>query len=125
MNPVNKILLGVGAGIVLVVAFVTMWLTLANAHLKVQLAEARADMGTCESANDDFRQKTEMQNRIIGEWKNQDQARQKQMEILKHAAQKKSANLDQNATKLSYAKPSGDDCKAVEALMNQFLADHL
>lgn len=113
MNPLNKILWGVGAGIVLFITIIIIWLSLAKAHLEVQLAHAEASNTSCQLANDEFRQTTEQQNHAI--------------ELLRHpkvaqpVATKKTGHDDYREW-LQRQKPSGDACQAASALIDQAVA---
>lgn len=122
MNPVSKILLGIGAVVALAVAIIIVWLSLANAHLRAELAETRVNVTACEIANDDFRQKTEKQNQTITQMKTDGAERERAGRIAVQNARKSAAGFQSDAGRIAKQKSSGDDCKAAAALLNDYIA---
>jgi hypothetical protein len=122
MSLINKLFLGIGAAIVLIVAIVVVWLCLANAHLEAKLAEATANKIACQLANDDFRQKTEQQNQAIAALQKQGADQQAAAAIASREAEKRAAVFQNDAARLAQQKNSGDDCMAAAALLDQYVA---
>ncbi|MDR3450728.1 MAG: hypothetical protein P4M15_13465 [Alphaproteobacteria bacterium] len=121
MDPINKILLGVGAAIVAVIAFAFLWLAIANAHLKAQLAGAQANMTACHIANDDFAATALRQNQAIGALKTRADAQMKQARIEEAAAQKIMRKYYLAAEKIGAAQPHGDACRAAGDLIDTYI----
>lgn len=117
MNPINKILLGAGAGAVLAIAGVIMWLSLANAHLRVELAEAQKSISTYEVVNDEFRQKTELQNRAVEMLKSENLAQKR----LAASSKQQAKIFRAKAAKILVSKPGGDDCTAASELFDRYI----
>jgi len=122
MNPLNKILLGIGGAITLIIAIVIIWLCFANAHLRVQLAEAQANDTACQITNDDFRRKAEQQNQAIALLKTAGTAEARRAEEAVKAAEKKAAAFQADADRLKRQKSSGNDCKAAADLVDRYRA---
>jgi hypothetical protein len=121
MNLLDRILLGIGAGLALVIAIVIIWLSFANAHLRAELAEAHAADTACQMANDDFRSKTEQQNQAIALLNTESAARERRAAEAEQAAQKTVERYQSDAAKLAKLKSSGDDCKAAAALLDRYI----
>ena len=121
MNPLNKILLGIGAAIALIIAIVIIWLCFINAHLRVQLAEAQANDTACQITNDDFRRKAEQQDQAIASLKTISAAAAHRADEAVKAAEKKAAAFQADADRLKRQKSSGDDCKAAADLLDHYV----
>ncbi|MDR3425306.1 MAG: hypothetical protein P4M13_09610 [Alphaproteobacteria bacterium] len=121
MNPVNKILLGVGAVVALALTVVFVWLSLTNAHLKTALAEANASGTACHLANDDFVAKIAQQNKAVEQLKAESALREKRAEAAAEAAQEVARTYFVAADTLRKAKPRGDRCKAADAVLNAYI----
>ncbi len=121
MNPVNKILLGIGAVVALVIAGVIIWLTLANAHLKTQLAQSQGEATACHMANAEFAAKAAEQNRAVAALAAESAAREKNAKDAAQTAQKTAQGFLADANRLSAKQSSGDDCKAADGLFNGYL----
>lgn len=122
MNPLTKILPGLGAAVALVIVVVIIWLMLANAHLRAALAEAQAHDTACHLANDEFAQKTAAQNQAVEELHKESAANEVRARVALAAAQKSVAAFRKNAALLSQQKASGDDCKAASDLLDHYIA---
>ena len=121
MNLLNKILLGAGffAAAAIVGAFV--WLSLANAHLKIQLAEAVANGTACQFANNDFVARVAEQNRAVVVLQAKSAAREKSAQEEMHAAQKTAQGYLVAAEKIRKMKVRGDKCRAAEDIVNAYI----
>jgi hypothetical protein len=122
MNLLDKIFLGVGAGIALTVAIAIVWLSLANAHLRVSLAEAQENAAACQLANDDFREQAGKQDRAMAVLKAEDEARTRRVQQAEQTAQKSAAKDRADTDRLERQKSSGDDCKSAAALLDRYIA---
>lgn len=123
MNPLNKILLGLGAGVALIIAAVIVWLSLANAHLQAALAEAHANNTACQMANDEFRLKAQQQNKAIEALKAEADERTARAAKAVREAQKTAAFYQADAARLARQKASGEDCQAAAALFDRYNAE--
>jgi len=123
MNPVNKILLGVGAALAALIAVAFMWLSLANAHLKTALAQAQANGTACHLANDAFTATVARQNKAVEQMKDENAVREKRAQAAAYEAQKAVRAYSLAAEKLRKIKPRGDACRSTEAIMNLYLKD--
>lgn len=121
MTPINKILFGIGAAIVLIIAVTIIWLSLANAHLKTQLAQAQANGTACHLANDEFSATVAKQNKAVERLRSNGVALEKQAKASALAARKTADAYLASADKLRKLKPRGDACKAVENLFDRYL----
>lgn len=121
MNPLDKILLGIGAALALAVTVGIVTLVLINAHLRVELAEAQANDSACKVANDDFRQKTEQQDQAIADLRTAGEAHARQAEASLQAAEKTAATYQSDAARLAKQTASGDDCKAAARLFDAYV----
>lgn len=115
MNLLDNILLGIA----LAAALTILWLGLANAHLRADLAEARGGMTACQMANDEFRQKTEQQNRTVLALQSQTEALRHKAASAAQALEKTAAGYEDAAQKLAREKAEGDDCRATSALIDR------
>ncbi len=110
MSVINKIALG-GATIVVLAFF---WLYLANAHLKADLADARADNAACRMANGAFAASVKKQNDAV--------------ERLKAARIKRADGEAQKffdaAEKIRNMKTEGDACRIANELFNAYLSQN-
>ena len=123
MNPLNKILLGVGAAFALVIIVAFVWLSLANAHLKTQLAQMQANDTACHMANDDFAVKQALQNKAVRRLQAASIARERRAQAAAYQAQKTLRAAYLAAEQLRVRKlPQGDDCKIAAGLLDQFIA---
>jgi sensor histidine kinase regulating citrate/malate metabolism len=121
MNPFNKIFLGMGALIALAVAVVFIWLSLANAHLKVDLAQEQENDTACRLANDQFVTQVAQQNKAVERLKTESIAREKHAQALAEQAQKNARASFLVAEKLRKTKEHGDACRSSETIFNQYL----
>jgi hypothetical protein len=121
MNPINKILSGVGAAIILIIAVTFIWLSLANAHLKTMLAEAQANGTACHIANDDFAAKIAQQNKAVEQLKADSAVREKRAIAAADAVQKRARKYFIAADRLRKARPKGNDCQAADAVLNAYI----
>jgi len=122
MTPLNKILLGIGAGMVVIVAIIIVWLCLANAHLRVALAETQEQATACHLANEAFGRQAQEQNQAISLLKQETEARARNSAAAVRAAQKRAAVFEADAARLQRQKNVGEDCHAAAALMDQAMA---
>ena len=123
MNPINKIMYGIGAAIVLILVIVFVWLTLTNAHLRTQLAEAQANGAACHLVNDDFALKQAQQNRAIETMRQEAQAHVKQVQAAALEAQKQAHLYLRAAEKLRRKPSAGDACKDADALLSTYVKE--
>jgi hypothetical protein len=121
MNLVNKILLGVGAALALVIVITFIWLSLANAHLKAQLAETQANSTACHLANGEFIAKVAQQNKAVEQLRIAGAAQTKRAQEAVIFAQKIARIYLRAAEKLRKAKPHGDACQATDTIINTYL----
>jgi hypothetical protein len=121
MTPVNKIFLGIGAALVLIGTLTIIWLSLANAHLKTKLAQAQSDATACHMANDEFAAHVLRQNAAVQALRDDAAAHEKHAQLLSAEAKKTAQRYALAADKLRKAAPSGDACRAADALFNQYL----
>jgi hypothetical protein len=121
MTPLNKVFLGIGAALVAIVAITIVWLSLANAHLKTQLAQAQANATACHIANDEFAARALRQNAAVQALRDDAAAREKQAQSLSAEAEKTARRFALAADKLKKATPQGDACRAADALFNQYV----
>ena len=122
MNPLDKIFIGLGAGILLLITIVIIWLNIANAHLRAELAVANANGTTCHLANDEFQQKVEQQNQAIAVLQNDSALRARHAAEAEQAAAKMAALYQKDAARLTRQKSSGNACAATAALLNSYIA---
>ena len=120
MNPVNKILLGIGAAVVFVIVVAFICLSLANAHLKTQLAEALANGTACHLVNDDFAVRAAEQNRAVAALQTESAAREKKAKAAVSAAQKAADGYLRAAEKIRATKKTGDACVAAMRALNDY-----
>jgi hypothetical protein len=123
MTLTNKILLGLftGVGLVIIVAF--FWLSLANAHLKTQLAHEQAKNAAYVLANDAFSSQVEAQNKALEALKADGALREKRAQEAADAAQEKARIFFIAAENLRKMKARGDACKAADALFTAYLGE--
>jgi hypothetical protein len=120
MDIINKVLLGAGTAAV----FALFWLSLANAHLKTQLAEARTDVFAYRMANDDFAATLERQNKAVAQLKADSARREKRAQEAADAAQEKARLFFIAADKLRKTMVHGDACTAANSLLDAYLGDN-
>ena len=119
MTPIHKI---IGMAVLLFGVVVGVaGLLLANAHLKTQLAEAQRDYAACHIANDQFATDVSRQNKLIAQWKNENNAREKAAILAQATAQKQTQVFQLRIKKLSATKISGDDCQSANQIINAYL----
>ncbi|MGB9154220.1 MAG: hypothetical protein WCD70_14160 [Alphaproteobacteria bacterium] len=123
MNPANKILLGLGAVIALILAVIFIWLSIANAHLKTQLAQAQANNTACHLANDEFVTQVARQNKAVETLKTAGVAREKHVQEAAYETQKTVRVYFLAAEKLRRTKMRGDACHAAENIFNAYLGN--
>lgn len=121
MNPLNKIFLGMGAAIALAVSIAIVWLMLANAHLKTQLAQAQAGEIVCHMANDEFTTSVATQNKAIDALRADAAAREAKAALDMKAADKTAQGFLNSAASLSRRKPMADACKTADDIANAYL----
>jgi hypothetical protein len=121
MSPVNKILLGAVAAVALAIVVAFVWLSLANAHLKTQLAEERTRGTACLMANDAFTARIAEQNKAVELMKTASAAREKKAHEAANEAQEKARLFFVAADKLRKMKMDGGGCKAADAILNAYL----
>ena len=122
MNPLNKILLGLGGSVTLVIAVVIVWLCIANAHLRVELADLRRTTMACEMTNDEFRQTTVQQNHAIQTLQAASEAQHANAIIAEKNAQRAVVMLRNHIKDLQNQKSSTNDCTSANALLNHYIA---
>ncbi len=121
MNPLNKILLGIGAFVALVIIVAFVWLSLANAHLKTQLAQSQSLGTACIIANRDFASKTTQQNKAVVALQKAGLAREKKAQRAAFEAQRTVRAYTLAADKLRKLKITGDQCVAAQNLFQDYL----
>jgi hypothetical protein len=121
MNPVNKILFGLGAAVVLIITVAFVWLSLANAYLKTELAESQANDTACHLANDEFAAKAAAQNRAVAQLRDESLAHEKRAQEAVREAQKSAQVFLKAADKLRKTNMHGDACKTSEALLDDYI----
>jgi hypothetical protein len=122
MNLIDKILFGAGAIVALVIAVIIVWLCLANAHLRADLAEARVNTTACRLANGDFRQQALRQDAAIAALRLEGAARAKRAAAASAVAEKTAAGFQADASRLAGQKAGGEDCRAATALLDHYIA---
>ena len=122
MNPVNKILLGIGAAAGLIIAVVIVWLSLANAHLKTELAQTEANNTACHLANDEFVTQVAIQNKAVDLLKTQSLAREKRAQAAARQTEKEAHSYFLLAAEMAKNKKQGDACHAAQALFDRYWA---
>jgi len=113
MSVINKIALGGAALVVLTVG----WLFVANARLRAEVAEARANIIACRMANDDFSAVVAKQNKAVEQIKADSENR---IRRTKENAQKYLVA----AEKIKKTKMHGEACQAADALFNLYLEEN-
>ena len=121
MNPLNKILLGCGAAIALIIAIIIVWLSLANAHLKTQLAISESKNNVCAMANDDFRAAVERQNQALQQLSYDKEAQAARAAAAEQQAQNSIRIYQQDVARLKRRTSSGDDCKSASDLLDYYI----
>lgn len=122
MNPLDKIFIGIGAGILLIVTVVIIWLSIANAHLRAELADANANGTACHIVNDEFQQKADQQNQAITILQNDSALRARRAAEAEQAAAKTAALYQKDVARLTRKKSSGDQCAATADLLKRYIA---
>ena len=121
MNPLNKILLGAGVAVVVTIIATFVWLSLANAHLRAQLAEAVANGTACHFANNDFAARITEQNRAVATLQSESSAREKSAQVAMRAAEKTAQGYLLAAVKIRKTTVRGDNCRAAEDIVNAYI----
>lgn len=119
MNPVNKILLGLGAAVALIIGAVFVWLFLANAHLQAKLAQAEAGSTACYLANQEFAVQVARQNEAVEVLKAE---RLKRAQAASYEAQKTMRAHFLAAEELRKVKSRGGTCEAAENILNNYVS---
>jgi hypothetical protein len=123
MNPLSKILWGVGLAVAFVVLVAFVYLVVVNAHLKTQLAQAQANDTACRLANDDFVAEVARQNEIVGALRSETLAREKQAQTAEAQAHKQAHIYWKAAAKVLSHKAGQNICASSENMMNDYLKD--
>ena len=97
------------------------WLMISRANLKGDLATVQAGFDVCQSANDDWKNKTDEANAAISKMQREAEARQKAAKIAQNQAASASKPLEAHADTLIASKPSGEVCAASHNLISDFL----
>ncbi|MDD3029985.1 MAG: hypothetical protein PHS57_06880 [Alphaproteobacteria bacterium] len=125
MTTMHKILVGVlgAAAFVVVVSF--FCLSLANARLRVQVADLQGRAEVCLSANEAFARQAAQQNKAIAAMKTDAATRRERARQAAEAARKRARTFFEAAARLRTANPPGDACRAADALLTMYLEDAL
>ncbi|MDE1901536.1 MAG: hypothetical protein KGI37_07830 [Alphaproteobacteria bacterium] len=121
MNPITKIAVGIGAVLAIIIVGVFIWLFVANANLKAQLAQSQSDATACHMANQDFADKAAVQNKAIAALQAAADARARRAAAADKAAQKQAQGLMKRAAHIAAAKSGPDACAAANNLMNAYI----
>lgn len=117
MFPLNKLYLAVAAAVVLLLG--GLWL--ANARLRADLAEARADVAVYRVANNSFAGKIAEQNAAVERLRADYARRLAQTEAARVAARAQGEVHRAKAQALLSREAGHDDpCRAVETLFNDY-----
>lgn len=122
MNLIDKILLGVGSAIGVIIVAIILWLSFANAHLRAELSSAQADAATCRMANDAFRQQVLEQNAAIDALKTEQNARIARAAEAEKQASHTAVLYQADAKRLAQSRAKGDPCKAANDLIDHYFA---
>ncbi len=117
----NNILIGLGAAVALIIAVVIMWLSIANAHLKAELATAESNNSTCHIVNDNFKTEVEKQNAAVKALQTEAAARALQSAEAEKAAAATAAHYTRAAAALMKRKAAGDECHAAKGLIDGYV----
>jgi hypothetical protein len=121
MSLIDKIILGIGAALALAVMICVLWLIVANAHLKTQLAQAQANDTACHLANDEFTAQIARQNQAVEKLRIASEAREKRAQEAALDAQKTARGYLAAAAKLAKAGAGGDACRSANKLLDSYL----
>lgn len=117
MFPLNKLYLAVAAAVVLLLG--GLWL--ANARLRADLAEARADIALYRVANNAFAGKIAEQNAAVEQLRADYARRMAQAEAARAAARARGEAHRAKAQALLAREAGREDvCRAVETLFNDY-----
>lgn len=121
MNPIHKIALAAGSAVALSVGIALVWLTLANAHLKTELAKAQALNVACRMANEEFASRIARQNKAIQYMRDEGERRKEKADAEIQKAHKAAQAFYGAAEKLRKAKVGGDPCQAADAMLSAYI----
>lgn len=124
MMNLNIVWIAIGAAVTLIIATAIIWLTLANDHLRSQVAVLQGGVATCRLANDEMRDKIAQQNRAIAAWRQAEAARAAAAGAALQKAQVRSAQWMRQADAWLRTQTTGDDCAAAQKLMRDYLSDN-
>jgi hypothetical protein len=122
MILINKILFGIGAVLVLGATVIFVWMMLANAHLRADLAEARGNAATCHLANDNFADTVAKQNKAVAAMQSRTKQREKSAQTESYRAQQAARKWFLAADILEKQKIGSDECRAATQLFDQYRA---
>jgi hypothetical protein len=118
----NNILLGLGGGVFILTMGVIVWLSLSNAHLKVELAQLQSVLTGCQFANRDFQFEIEKQNKIVAGIETKSVEQEKRAAGIIRQAQKFSDQYKKAAEQLLKQQPASDACVAADQLLSDYLS---
>ena len=114
---------GALAALVLAVMSVIGWLAVARANLKAELAGARADYAMCQSANADWATHAATVNAALQKMQDEAQAQQIRAGKAMNKAAKVAKKHADEARVILLEPGRGDDCKAAQNLVRNYLRE--
>lgn len=120
----NMILFAIGAALALIIVAVILWLSVANAHLKSEVAIVQNARAACLFANDGMRQKIQRQNKAIADWQNAQTARAAKAAQALKQAQSNAAFWMRQADDWLKTRMTGDDCVTAHKIVQDYLASN-
>lgn len=110
-----------GIAVVLAVALLFGWLIMSRNSLKAELAQANANYMLCISANEEYVGKVLEANKIVEQYKKENEQLVVKAAEAQEKAKKEAAKHKDFAQELQTAKPTGDDCAASKRLFDDYL----
>ncbi|MBV8061636.1 MAG: hypothetical protein JO126_04625 [Alphaproteobacteria bacterium] len=120
----NGILGIIAAAVMLILVTSIIWLLLANAHLRAQIATLQGHISACTIANQDMRDKVSQQNAAIQSWRHAETERAARAAQNLRQAQKRAAVWMRQADAWLKIQVTGDDCIAAQKLVGDFAAQN-
>ena len=121
MMNLNSILIGLGAAVAAGIAGFMTWLMIANAHLKTDLATARAEAAICRLTNAQFQIMAAKQSAAIARLAAETQAREQHAAAAMREASTLAATYRAKAEQLMRQQPTDESCRAAERLFEGYL----
>lgn len=117
----NNIIIGL-AGLVFILVLVIGWLAIANANLKTEIAVKETSIATLTSANHQFKDDIEANNKTLENMRLQAAQRAKDVQKAREAAKAVSDRYKKISAMIANMKPvNKDDCTATNNLINGYM----